>query len=278
MVHPEPCSQNDCKTCSTISSKKDLDLLVIGAGPHALSLITRLVDDEPDLMTERQRGRVMEDGARRARNRKTVSRHLKKRFDATAMLPRTLVVDSNGKWMDQWRKDFEALDIKYLRSHQHMHPCPFDFQSLRVWAADERREDELKQMKHIDKERCRRAGYTGPFVVPSTRLFLDFCESLVNRYNCNPLLEKGTVVDIRILEDDEGRMFQVRLNDGRCFRSRRVVCAMGPGPAFQGMLSTLPWWAEDLTKCLISGKDEQEKEDSCVICSKKLFCSSVNGI
>ena len=47
-------------------------------------------------------------------------------------------------------------------SHQHMHPCPFDFQSLRVWAADERREDELKQMKHVDKERCRRAGYLGP--------------------------------------------------------------------------------------------------------------------
>ena len=40
-----------------------------------------------------------------------------------------------------------------------MHPCPFDFQSLRVWAADERREDELKQMKHVDKERCRRRNF-----------------------------------------------------------------------------------------------------------------------
>ena len=162
MVHPK-CTEQDCKTCSTTSSpKKELDLLVIGAGPHALSLITRLVDDDPDLMSEKQRGRIMEDGARRARNRRTVSNHLKKRFDATEMLPRTVVVDSNGKWMEQWRKDFKALDIRYLRSHQHMHPCPFDFQSLRVWAADERREDELKQMKHVDKERCRRRGYLGP--------------------------------------------------------------------------------------------------------------------
>ena len=267
MVHPK-CSEQDCKTCSTTSSpKKDLDLLVIGAGPHALSLITRLVDDDPDLMSEKQRGRIMEDGARRARNRRTVSNHLKKRFDATEMLPRTLVVDSNGKWMEQWRKDFKALDIRYLRSHQHMHPCPFDFQSLRVWAADERREDELKQMKHVDKERCRRAGYLGPYVVPSTRLFLDFCESLVNRYNCKPLLEKGTVVDVRILDGGEERMFDVRLDDGRCFRAHKVVCAMGPGPAFQGMLSTLPWWAEDLSKCLTSGKDQEEKEEDCVICN-----------
>ena len=54
MVHPK-CSEQDCKTCSTTSSpKKELDLLVIGAGPHALSLITRLVDDDPDLMSEEE--------------------------------------------------------------------------------------------------------------------------------------------------------------------------------------------------------------------------------
>ena len=29
-----------------------LDLVVIGAGPHALSLLTRLIDDEPDLMPD----------------------------------------------------------------------------------------------------------------------------------------------------------------------------------------------------------------------------------
>ena len=39
MVHPK-CSEQDCKTCSTTSSpKKELDLLVIGAGRLALSLI-----------------------------------------------------------------------------------------------------------------------------------------------------------------------------------------------------------------------------------------------
>ena len=34
------------------SDAEPLDLCVIGAGPHALSLLTRLVDDEPDLLTE----------------------------------------------------------------------------------------------------------------------------------------------------------------------------------------------------------------------------------
>ena len=46
----------------------------------------------------------------------------------------------------------------------------------------------------------------------------------------------------------------------------KVVCAMGPG-CFSGMLSTLPWWAEDLAKCLISRKDQEEKEEDCVICN-----------
>eukprot|EP00939_MAST-03C_sp_MAST-3C-sp1_P001123 g1123.t1 len=130
-----------------------------------------------------------------------------------------------------------------------MHPDPFDFQALSVWAAMERREDELKQMKRgIDRERYRKRGYYGPFVLPATKLFLDFCESLVDRYNLKPLVRKGMVTDVKILskgEDDDAR-FRVLLKDGRSFLAKAVVCALGPGPAFKGMLATLPWWANDL--------------------------------
>ena len=58
----------------------DLDFLVIGAGPHALSLLCRLIDDEPDLMTEDQRTHMMAKAGTRARAPAAVRAHLKKRF------------------------------------------------------------------------------------------------------------------------------------------------------------------------------------------------------
>ena len=34
-------------------------ILVIGAGPHALSLVLRLLEGDPELLSERERGRMM---------------------------------------------------------------------------------------------------------------------------------------------------------------------------------------------------------------------------
>ena len=227
-----------------IPPDQDLDLLVIGAGPHALSLLTRLVDPEPDLLTERQRNFTM-IRAKNARSKAVVREHLKKRFKAER-LKRTLVVDSHGKWMAQWALDFKALGISYLRSHQHMHPCPFDFQSLQVWAEMKGRAAELQPMDQVDRDNCRKAGYFGPYVVPSSQLFLDFCSHLVDSYDLGPLISTGTVEDIRVLDrSNVPRKFEVRLGDGRRFIARRVVCSVGPGPAFR---AELPQWAQELTK------------------------------
>ncbi|CAM9311836.1 unnamed protein product [Discosporangium mesarthrocarpum] len=240
-----------------------LDLLVVGAGPHALSLLTRLVDDEPDLLTELERSKLMHQ-ARRARSRAVVREHLERRYDASKALPRTLVVDSHGQWMAQWKNNFEALGIQYLRSHTHLHPCPFDYESMSLWVAMERRRAELKQMRHVDRKAWRSKGYNGPYHVPGTQLFLDFCASLVDRYNLAPLVQRGTVADVRILDPSPttggARTFEVRLDDGRRFVARHVVCSMGPGPAFQAMRATLPWWVDELTASLsrVSGEDNGE--------------------
>ena len=236
----------------------ELDLLVIGAGPHALSLLTRMIADEPDLLTERERVWLMHKAGTRARSHAAVKKELKKRYHASEALPRTLVVDTHGRWMAQWAADFAALDIRHTRSHADMHPCPFDFQSLRVWATAQHREDELEPMRHIDRDASRKAGYAGPYQLPGTRLFLDFCASLVERYGLAPLVSQGTVQDVRAVEAvaaPPSSRFEVRLADGRLFLARRVVCAMGPGPAFQGMRATLPWWAEDLGAALAAASE-----------------------
>ena len=43
-----------------------LDLVIIGAGPHALSLLGRLVEEAPDLLTERERVRIAHKAGSRA--------------------------------------------------------------------------------------------------------------------------------------------------------------------------------------------------------------------
>ena len=230
-----------------------LDLLVIGAGPHALSLVCRLIDDDPDLLTERERVRIMQKAGSRSRSHAAVRRHLKKKFDGSVRLPGVAVIDMHGHWMAQWERDFSALAIPHTRSHADLHPCPYDFQSLRVWAETQRRDAEMWHMQYIDREASRAQGYAGPYVLPGTQLFVDFCRSLVERYGLDPLVSRGSVEDLRVVPPAaEGGTCTVeaRLADGTVLAARRVVCAMGPGPMFRGMRATLPWWADDLAASL----------------------------
>ena len=83
-------------------------------------------------MTQRERTQIAKKAGSRGRPHSTVRKHLKRRFDGAAALPRTAVVDMHGQWMAQWKHDFDALGIRHTRSHADLHPCPFDFASLRV--------------------------------------------------------------------------------------------------------------------------------------------------
>ena len=237
-----------------------LDLLVVGAGPHALSLVTRLVDDTPDLLTEDERVRMMSHGmkgknaAALQRSHAVVREHLKKRYDGAAKLrERVLVIDLHGRWMSQWERDFASLQIPHTRSHVNLHPCPYDYQSLEVWARWQNRDSELWHMEQMDRKASNTRGYKGPFLLPGTALFNDFCRSLVDRYGIESLVRQGSVEDIRIVESPTKAApctFEVRLADGSFIATRRVVCAMGPGPVFRGMDARLPWWADELAASL----------------------------
>ena len=238
-----------------------LDLVVIGAGPHALSLLTRLVDDDPDLLTEEQRVATANPPFPNARPRLAVRNHLKKRFVASARLPGVAVVDAHGRFCAQWEHDFAGLGIPHTRSHVDLHACPFDFQSLRIWAEMHKRDNEIWHMHYIDRAAALAEGYKGPFALPGTQLINDFHQSLVERYGLEPLIRCAMVEDIDIVPPGDGECpdnpctFALRLSDGKQLRARRVVCAMGPGPMFRGMRATLPWWAENLSTSLSATND-----------------------
>jgi len=81
-----------------------IDLAIIGAGPHALTLVTHLLQ-------KRQ-----------------------------SMQSKFLVFDPSGKWMSHWQHQFAALEIPHLRSPAVHHPDPNHF-GLRKFA--ENRSTEL---------------------------------------------------------------------------------------------------------------------------------------
>ena len=228
-------------------------LVVIGAGPHALSLLCRLIEDEPDLFTEAERTQMTVKagtGAKgRARPFAAVRKHLSRRVDNP--LAGVRVLDAHGGWLTQWRLNFAALEIAHLRSHADLHPCPYDWQSLRVFA--EKRPDELWHMQYLERDEAHAADWRGPFKLPDARLFLDFCDALVERYGLRDAVETAHVASVGVVPpaaDGGACTFVVRLADGREIPARRVVCAAGPGHWLAGMRTNLPWWADDLLKAL----------------------------
>ena len=227
-------------------------LVVIGAGPHALSLLCRLIEDEPDLFTEAERTQMTVKagtGAKgRARPFAAVRKHLSRRLDNP--LAGVRVLDAHGGWLTQWRLNFAALEIAHLRSHADLHPCPYDWQSLRVFA--EKRPDELWHMQYLERDEAHAADWRGPFKLPDARLFLDFCDALVERYGLRDAVETAHVASVCVVPpaaDGGACTFVVRLGDGREIPARRVVCAAGPALA-RRHAANLPWWADDLLKAL----------------------------
>jgi cation diffusion facilitator CzcD-associated flavoprotein CzcO len=72
----------------SISQPDYTDIAIIGAGPHALTLVAHLL----------QKRQTMKD--------------------------RFLVLDASGTWMQQWHQQFAALEIPHLRSPVVHHPDP----------------------------------------------------------------------------------------------------------------------------------------------------------
>uniref|UniRef100_H2ZQ22 Uncharacterized protein n=1 Tax=Ciona savignyi TaxID=51511 RepID=H2ZQ22_CIOSA len=105
------------------------------------------------------------------------------------LLSKICVIDKYGDWMTQWSKQFDALGISHLRSTSSVHPDAFDLQTMVKFAEDAHRELELLE---IDGK-IRGSKFTGPFIVPTTGLFWDFCKSVVKRHKLQNFVTKGLV-------------------------------------------------------------------------------------
>ncbi|XP_033972615.1 uncharacterized protein zgc:113276 [Trematomus bernacchii] len=148
-----------------------LDVLIIGGGPHALTLATLLSHPDPDPKSDP--GHVsplslsLSDPARAQTNSETSNNKRcrgKKKKRATAGLtfeeclakstlgradcpPLSLrVVDSYGEWTTLWESQFTTLNIPHLRSHTLVHTDPLNKKALQEFVLKLDRSAELHSL------------------------------------------------------------------------------------------------------------------------------------
>jgi cation diffusion facilitator CzcD-associated flavoprotein CzcO len=225
----------DCYDCT------HYDVVVIGAGPHALALVTRLLERWPSSIisdTEHSRVHHLHSG----------KCHKNKR-DETAPLTinglnkRILVIDKYGEWMAKWDKSFRAYDIEHLRSPLFFHMDPSHPEALRAYAQKHNRSDELNDITNI-VDNCKNYRQNSKkgrgfnfnhadreqFYTPGTRLFSDFCLDLIDRYNLYDMVVEGVCTRV----DKTPKGFEVTYSCGEngCTKNttiyaNAVVCAIG---------------------------------------------------
>lgn len=126
------------------------DLVVIGSGPAALALVSRILESRPAaLYTEDEHRHLhwLNKGPllRTHKSGRGAERVIKSATEAgddchCGGRIRILVIDKLGQgWMGLWNRLFAAYDIRHLRSPLFFHPDPSDFDSLLAFAEYEGR-------------------------------------------------------------------------------------------------------------------------------------------
>ena len=136
-----------------------------------------------------------------------------------SMRNRFVVLDPSGQWLQQWQHQFGAYEIPHLRSPAVHHPDP-NPHALRAFA--ESRADELFP----------------PYDLPGTRLFQDFCQEVIRRWQLQDRVVPAQVEHLEPLLQQGRQRFRLTLTNGQVLTARRVVLAIAGG------VPHLPAWAE----------------------------------
>ncbi|MFM1900996.1 MAG: hypothetical protein RLZZ216_1572 [Cyanobacteriota bacterium] len=162
------------------------DIVIVGAGPQALSLSCLLLQKRPRLQ-------------RRLR-----------------------IVDPSGRWLSRWQRQMERYEIPWLRSPSPHHPHP-NPNALRQFAQSRQRSRQLE----------------GPYGLPHTDLFAQFCRQVIAEYQLSEGVLAAQVERIRLPRLGTGPT-ELALSDGTTLTAGRLVIATGSGTP------QMPSWVEQI--------------------------------
>ncbi|XP_030627968.1 uncharacterized protein LOC115810180 [Chanos chanos] len=255
-----------------------LDVLIVGGGPHALTLATLLscpnqpvTSSSTDILQGIQLSTSKSKTGRNKNKRKSHNKPaLEDHEDQKQLLCDALhfqVVDSYGEWASLWESQFTALNIPHLRSHMLVHTDPLNKGALQEFVTGQNRMAELHSLpEHIyiqdenaffndnrlgKKDKKLLSSSVGLqknlyFSLPSTRLSIDFFREQVRKYDLDSVLVKGTVEKIiPVVSNKEVLFFRVALQNGDVIEAKRVVMATGPTRA---QMANIPDWVSVITE------------------------------
>lgn len=125
-------------------------------------------------------------------------------------LQNSIVLDRNGSWLATFRAWVDNLSIEFIRSPLNVHPSPKPL-ALKYYVDKYNRSGELLEMRS-----------SAP--LPSSKLFLDFCDSLIQKLPSNVQgIEQDVVVDIRRVRKDSNTAIEVCLASGRTLLGKSMV-------------------------------------------------------
>jgi len=124
---------------------------------------------------------------------------------------RLRVVDPAGAWLSRWQRQMGQYEIPWLRSPSPHHPHP-NPHALRRFALERQRAWQLE----------------GPYGLPHTDLFADFCSSVVEEFGLAASLANGHLTQLRLPPSGSGPL-TLSFADGTEQQARRLVIATGAG-------------------------------------------------
>lgn len=227
------------------------NLVIIGAGPHSLALVLRFLEDSQYnglTSNEWERSKFWKE-----KNNNCSCRSLQGNLKLNEL--RIAVIDKNGEWLCQWNHQFESIKIPYLRSTAQMHIDPFDKDGMREFAFRHARNEELIDQGIFDKISSKRKNNKNKtknghnfyqykrlfneqereyFRVPTTNLFHDYCEELIERYGVQNTVIQASVDKIEMdSSSNEGKIVKLTCSASReqvpyTIFTKNVVYAGGP--------------------------------------------------
>ncbi|KAM3624704.1 uncharacterized protein V6R79_000454 [Siganus canaliculatus] len=215
----------------------NLDVLIIGGGPHALTLATLLTKTDPgpsleaghDLFSSPSWSppnlQVSKSNKRCSSKKKrskarTVTQEEQQAEKIICPPLSVLVVDSYGAWTTLWESQFTALNIPHLRSHTLVHTDP------------------LNKVEKYNLDKILLKG-TVEHITPVT----EQKEETEAENDRTQAQEIDGEVSQRNGSKKTVKYFQVKLQEGITLNARQVVMATGPTRA---QMANIPLWVKNI--------------------------------
>eukprot|EP00466_Bigelowiella_natans_P007003 jgi/Bigna1/130171/aug1.10_g4879 len=240
----------------TLDESKVYEVAIVGAGPCSLACASALL--ESTVQSSLQYDHT-------AKNRKGKLKSPLRKEDIC-------IIDASGEsWMARWKSQFTMLKVPRLRSIMTHHPDSFSEDSLIEYAILKKNFSNLEScgeainglFKEGSSRRLRRnakrtVSRIRPvnnatryrFIRPSTSLYNDFCDSIVDKLQLENMVIKGTVTDVQTcckdndneettdVSEDSKTILRVTLKSGASVLARSVVLAVG-----NTCIPRIPLWA-----------------------------------